>query len=152
MSLPQGRQADHQSRALALDHVWKWYGFWNHLAFQIINIYVILAAFMTAGYVSTFSAHLHVASAAIALGGLPVTWAAYDVVRRHVGLATRAEAPMAEIRDQLAQQLDIDSLRMIAPTSAHTPSWIAAGRHANVSVAFVSVLCLVAAAVALATS
>lgn len=151
MSSPKTMEDDHQSRALALDHAWKWFEFWNHLTYQVINIYVVVAAFMTAGYVSTFGAHMHMAAAAIAIGAIPATWAAYAGVKRSIAMATRAEAPMTQIQEQLSQQLNIDSIRMLPASGIHVSNWAPGAPLVRLGLTFVNVLCLAAAGVALAT-
>ena len=108
---------------IALDHVSRWHEFRTTSGLQVLNFFLLASAVMSAAYVSAINGRLHTVAGAIALTGVAVSGAAYLVGRRQRDVARLAEAPLMEIQDRLASDLNIDSLRMAERAMVHRKLW-----------------------------
>jgi hypothetical protein len=86
----------------------------NDQGLQVINFLMLAAALLSAGYVSALGARLYALAGAVGLIGIAIAIVAYLVMRRLVSVGTIAEEPLAALQDRLAEELGIESLRMIS--------------------------------------
>jgi hypothetical protein len=104
----------HEALTLALDHSWRWYEYHLNLASQLVNYFLIVTAVLTTAYATALGSHLYAAAVAVNLVNAVVTVATYLEGTRLRAIATHAQEAIEVIEDQLATDLDMAPLRLVA--------------------------------------
>lgn len=131
--------------AIALDHAWRWYDFRYSQGAQVLNFFTLGATVLTAAYVSAINAgHRGVATAVALLGSL-LTVSTYVVGTRLTSIAHLAHEPLRKIQGELADALDIDTMRLVERRENRHGLLSGSGAIANIMLLIVSVVSLTAA-------
>ena len=113
--------ADQAAFSTALDHAWQWYALRNDQGLQVINFLILAAALLSAGYVSALGSKLYALAGVVGLIGVVTAIVAYLVMRRLRSVGAIAEEPLAVLQDRLADELGVESLRMVARVRQVSP-------------------------------
>jgi hypothetical protein len=141
-NLDQSRKA---FLSIALDHAWRWYDFRYGQAGQVLNFFTLAGTVLAAAYVSAINAGHHGLATALALLASLLTAATYVVGTRLTGIANLALESVREIQAELADDLGIDSLRLVE-RRANSFSVLSGSRAiATILFPIIIVVCLAAA-------
>lgn len=143
---PSDSPADHKSLLVtALDHAWRWYDFRYSQAAHVLNFFTLGATVLTAAYVSAMNAgHYGIATAIALLGGFATT-VTYVLGTRLTSIARLAQEPLRRIEDELAESLDIDSLRLVERRQDQHGLLAYSDSIANIMFPAIAAVCLAAA-------
>src|SRR3954453_9742076 len=109
---PSATPSDKDFLKIAFDYAWNWTNAYYDTRLRAVQFYVTGNAFLVAGYVASLASRPGIA-AAIALVGTASSLAFFAIDRatkRYVGIGEKA---LAELEDRVADELNIDSLRLI---------------------------------------
>ena len=102
------------ARAEALDHAWDWFSLHATQRLQSINFFLVAIAFLSAAFVTAAKEKMNVLAGGIAVTGACVSFFFYRMDRRIRSLLHAAEYAMEPLEGQLAKQLKIDALSIVA--------------------------------------
>jgi hypothetical protein len=142
------RKDDHAKLATALDHAWRWFELRVSHGMQMLSFALVAFALLSAAYVSALSDKLYGIAGTVALLAAAVAIAAYLTARRQREIGWVAAEPIREIQRRLAEDLGIDSLRILDRYPAARCCWGSAMWLGATLFAVVLALCLAAAATA----
>jgi hypothetical protein len=97
----------------SLDHAWNWFSLHAGQRMQLINFFIVAAAFITAGYASTIAACQYSVSAAVAVGGVVVCLAFDRLDIRTRELVHIAEPALAKLEQRLIDRTGIPELNFV---------------------------------------
>lgn len=139
---------DHAKLSTALDHAWRWFELRVSHGMQMLNFAMLAFALLSAAYVSALGDKLYGIAGTVALLAAAVAITAYLTARRQRQIGWVAAEPIREIQRRLAEDLGIDSLRILDRSPAARSRWGSAMWLATVLYAVVLAICLTAAATA----
>ena len=96
----------------ALDHAWRWFELHARQRLQLVNFFLLSAAFLSSGYAVTLADYPRV-SAVLALIGLAMAVFFWLVERRVRALLKAGERAMAKSEQRLARATGIKEIRLV---------------------------------------
>ncbi|WP_193367894.1 hypothetical protein [Pelagibius marinus] len=100
-------------QVVARDLAWKWFEYHAGQRLAVFRFFLLVIAFISAGYVSSLLAKEHLVSGILALVLLVSTFLFYRLDRRNRALVKISEAYLKDDQAELAQQLGKSGIKLI---------------------------------------
>ncbi|GJL66405.1 MAG: hypothetical protein NPIRA05_13760 [Nitrospirales bacterium] len=99
---------------VALDHAWAYFSLHATQRLQTVNFFLIATAFLLAAFVTAIKEELHLLAACVALLSVLISYFFLQLEHRIRSLIKAAEDAMKPLQDELAESLEIDTLRIVS--------------------------------------
>jgi hypothetical protein len=113
---PPGEQPPGDDTALliaALDHSWTWYDEHMKRVFQLVNFYIVATALLVTAYANSINKKQYGFAVALAVAGLVITAIASASALNQATAGGKAELPLDQMQDRIADRLRVGSFRMV---------------------------------------
>ncbi len=97
----------------ARKHAWSWFTLHADQRLKSVNFYLILLAFLSAGFVTAHKEKLFGVGAVVSLFAIFTTYLFYQMDRRNRSLVKTAENALKPFENQLARNTNNDAVRLI---------------------------------------
>ena len=116
VSEPPGSPPPEDDTALlttALDHSWTWYDEHMKRVFQLVNFYIVATALLVTAYANSINKKQYSFAVALAVAGLVITAIASASALNQATAAGKAELPLDQMQDRIADRLRVGSFRIV---------------------------------------
>ncbi|MDR7276306.1 hypothetical protein [Catenuloplanes atrovinosus] len=111
---PRPPNNDDQIFLAALSHLWSLVETRRSQRLQLVNYYLVIAAFVTAGYITAVGGGLTVVAVAVGASGMLIGCAFWYADRAYKVFMDAAIGPTVELEARLAERLEVPSLAVTA--------------------------------------
>jgi hypothetical protein len=125
---------------VALAHAQSWVELHTNQRQNLLNFFLIAAAFLFNAYVGAISAHRYILAGTIGCLGAFISFGFTEMDLRNRDLTRAGEATVRDIEDRLARKCSLPSLRIIEAIDLPRHPWLSMGkviRAIHISVGFV---------------
>jgi hypothetical protein len=106
--------ADSEALRLAIDHSWAWFALHAGQRMQLVNYFVVAAAFITAGYATSVAANRDVVAGFIGIAGAAMSLGFARLEIRTRELVQIAEPALLQLETRLATLTNVTGLDFVA--------------------------------------